>query len=118
MRSIMLAEDISRKAPLPEWLRPAVAGLLLGIIAVGFPEVLGVGYETTSAALSELYPLWLLIALIVLKTAATAICLGGGFAGGVFSPSLFIGAMVGGRFWHSCHRRFPATSPRAMVPIP
>lgn len=110
MRSITFTEDVVRKLPIPSWSTPAFGGLLLGLIALAFPEVLGVGYEATDAALSDLYPLWLLLALIVAKTAATAICLGSGFAGGVFSPSLFIGAMVGGAFGILATQTFPDLS--------
>lgn len=59
---------------------------------------MGVGYGATDAALKELLPLWLLIALVVAKMAAAIISLGAGFGGSVFSPSLFIGAMLGGAF--------------------
>ncbi len=110
MWSIMFTEDFVAKLPIPPWSRPAFAGILLGLIALAFPQVLGVGYEATDAALSDSYPLWLLFALIVAKTAATAICLGGGFAGGVFSPSLFIGAMVGGAFGFLATHAFPDLS--------
>jgi len=110
MRSILFAEDLVRRTPLPPWGRPAVAGFLVGGIALAFPQVLGVGYEATDAALSDLYPLWLLIALIALKTAATAISLGCGFGGGVFSPSLFIGAMVGGAYGFIATSAFPELS--------
>jgi CIC family chloride channel protein len=83
----------------PRWLRPAVAGLAVGgLAAAGFPHLLGVGYEATDYALSERYALELLVALGALKIAATAVCIAAGFGGGVFSPSLFIGAMVGGAF--------------------
>jgi len=98
MRVTFLTEDLLNKTPVPRWARPALGGLAIGAIALAFPQVLGVGYEATDAALSGLYPLWLLIALIVFKTAATGISLGCGFGGGVFSPSLFIGAMLGGTF--------------------
>lgn len=98
MSSIFFTQDVVSKVPAPPWVRPAAGGLAVGAIALFYPQVLGVGYEATDAALSELYPLSLLLALILLKTAATAICLGSGFGGGVFSPSLFIGAMVGGAF--------------------
>ncbi len=98
MRLIFLTEDMLDKTPVPRWARPALGGLAIGVIALAFPQVLGVGYEATDAALSGLYTVWLLIALIVLKTAATGISLGCGFGGGVFSPSLFIGAMLGGAF--------------------
>jgi len=110
MWSIFFAEDTAAKLPVPSWSRPAFAGLLVGLIALAFPQVLGVGYEATDSALSDSYPLWLLLALIVAKTAATAISLGGGFAGGVFSPSLFIGAMVGGAFGVIATHAFPELS--------
>jgi CIC family chloride channel protein len=110
MWSIMFTEDTVAKLPVPAWSRPAFAGLLVGLIALAFPEVLGVGYEATDKALSDLYPLWFLVALIVAKTAATAISLGGGFAGGVFSPSLFIGAMVGGAYGVIATQAFPELS--------
>jgi len=96
------------KAPL--WLRPALGGILLAGIALYFPQVLGVGYEATDQALNERLGLWLLIALVVAKTAATAITLGSGFGGGVFSPSLFLGAMLGGAFGMIATDFFPHLS--------
>ncbi|MHA1570160.1 MAG: chloride channel protein, partial [Alphaproteobacteria bacterium] len=98
MRAIFLAEDVAGRLPVPAWSRPAFVGLAVGAIALVFPQILGVGYEATDAALRELFPLWLLLALVAVKIAATAICLGAGFGGGVFSPSLFVGAMLGGAF--------------------
>ncbi|MDP7547718.1 MAG: chloride channel protein, partial [Alphaproteobacteria bacterium] len=98
MWSIFYAERVVDSLPIPPWLKPAAGGLAVGAIAVEFPHILGVGYEATDAALNELLPLWLLICLIVLKTAATAISLGCRFGGGVFSPSLYVGAMTGGAF--------------------
>ncbi len=83
---------------MPVWLRPAVGGFLVGMIALVFPQVLGVGYEATDAALSGHMSLWLMLALIVAKTVATAITLGSRLGGGVFSPSLYLGAMTGGAF--------------------
>ncbi len=110
MRSIIVAEEAVARVPLPSWSRPAFAGLCVGAIAIAFPQVLGVGYGSTDAALSELYPLWLLVALIALKTLATSISLAGGFGGGVFSPSLFIGAMVGGAYGNLATSAFPHLS--------
>ena len=98
MWSIFYAERVTDSLPVPNWLKPAAGGLAVGAIAIEFPQVLGVGYEATDAALNELFPLWLLLMLIPLKTAATAISLGCRFGGGVFSPSLCIGAMTGGAF--------------------
>ena len=98
MHSIMFTQRFVERIPVPQWVRPAGGGLAVGVIAIAFPQVLGVGYEATDAALKELFPFWLLVALVVVKTAATAISLGCGFGGGVFSPSLMIGALVGGAF--------------------
>ena len=107
MRSVSIAHALVERLPLPVWSLPAFGGLLVGGLAIRFPEVLGVGYEATDAALSELYPLWMLLALIVVKTAATAISLACRFGGGVFSPSLFLGAMVGGAFGLIATEAFP-----------
>jgi CIC family chloride channel protein len=98
MGSIFLTDSLVRRTPLPVWLRPMLGGLAVGLIALVFPEVLGVGYQATDAALREEYGLWLLIALALAKILATALSLGFGFGGGVFSPSLVIGAMVGGAY--------------------
>ena len=98
IHGIFLVDGTWKRIPLPAWARPALAGLALGAIALIFPQVLGVGYGATNAALNESLGLTLLIALLVAKTAATVLCLGSGFGGGVFSPSLFLGAMLGGAF--------------------
>lgn len=99
MRSIFWAEDmaslVQRLANIPRWLRPAVAGLLLGAIAIWFPHIIGVGYETTSAALTGELLLHEAIVFAMIKTAAVAITVGGRMGGGVFSPSLMVGALAG-----------------------
>ena len=89
---------IAARLPVPPWLLPAVGGLAVGGIAAVFPEVIGVGYETTDGALAGRFTFWLLIMLVLAKMAATCISLGSGFAGGVFSPSLCIGALTGAAF--------------------
>lgn len=99
MRSIFWAEDfgnyVQDRTGCPRWLRPAVAGMLLGVIALWFPHIIGVGYETTSLALTGQLGLWDVIVFTILKVAAVSITLGGRMAGGVFSPSLMIGALTG-----------------------
>lgn len=110
MWTVIFAEDTFTKLKVPFWLKPMIGGLALGAMALVFPQVIGVGYEATDAALSESYELWLLLALIVMKTIATAISLGSGFSGGVFSPSLFIGAMVGGAYGIVATSIFPEFS--------
>ncbi len=110
MRAVFFTEDTVARLPVPRWAHPALGGLAVGLMAIAFPQVLGVGYEATDSALSGVFPLWLLLALVVAKTAATAISLGCGFGGGVFSPSLFIGAMVGGAFGVIATSAFPELS--------
>lgn len=98
MRAIFVAQDASQKMRLPAWTRPAVGGFLVGLIALFLPQVMGVGYGITDDALSDQVALWLLIAVLVGKIAATAVSLGFGFGGGIFSPSLVVGAMLGSAF--------------------
>lgn len=80
---------------LPRFLRPAVAGAMLGAIAIFFPHIIGVGYETTSAALTGQLLLYEAIVFTLLKILAVAITVAGRMGGGVFSPSLMIGALTG-----------------------
>ncbi len=89
---------IVAKTKIPSWIRPTIAGLLVGLVAIRLPEILGVGYEATSMALGAELGFWLLISLLCAKIALTVLCLGMGFGGGVFSPALFVGAMLGGSF--------------------
>lgn len=99
MRGIFWAEDVGtwlqRLIRLPGWLRPAVAGLLLGGMAIGFPHIIGVGYETTYRALSGDLVLHEAIVFAVLKAVAVAVTFGGRMGGGVFSPALMVGALTG-----------------------
>lgn len=99
MRSIFWADDmgseIARRYRIPPVLRPGIAGGLLGGIAIFFPHIIGVGYETTTAALAGSLLLHEAIAFAVLKVVAVAITMAGRMGGGVFSPSLMVGALVG-----------------------
>ncbi|WBU64404.1 chloride channel protein [Paracoccus aerodenitrificans] len=79
----------------PRWLRPALAGMLLGLIAIPFPHIIGVGYQTTFAALNGSLELREIIIFALAKIVAVAITLGGRMGGGVFSPALVLGALIG-----------------------
>ncbi len=104
------SEDFFESLPIPEWLLPTLGGLLVGIMALGFPHVLGVGYEATNAALAGEIGLGLLGLLVVAKLVATSITLGTGGSGGVFAPSLFLGAMTGGMVGGLAHMLFPTAT--------
>ena len=99
MRSVLFADDIGShiqaRLSLPRWLRPAVAGAMLGVMAIWFPHIIGVGYETTIRALTGDMVLTTAVVLAIFKTAAVAITMGGRMGGGIFSPSLMIGALTG-----------------------
>ncbi|WP_153768267.1 chloride channel protein [Labrenzia sp. CE80] len=97
----------ARNISMPLWLRPVVGGLAVGAIAIVFPQVLGVGYEATDMALKHQLPITVMLALLVAKTAATAITLASRFGGGIFSPSLYLGAMTGGAFGLIAASAFP-----------
>jgi chloride channel protein, CIC family len=110
-QAVLIATDwVARNVPMPLVARPVVGGLLVGAIAVFLPNVLGVGYDTTDAALKDDLPLLLMLVLIVAKTAATAITLASRFGGGVFSPALCLGALTGAVFGSIATEVFPHLS--------
>ena len=96
--AIVASDRIAESIDVPLWTRPVIGGLLVGGIAIWYPQILGVGYDATDAVLKDQFPLYLLLVLLILKTVATAITLASRFGGGVFSPSLYLGAMCGGAF--------------------
>ena len=98
LKGIALVQAAHDRLGVVRWLRPAMAGLMVGVIAIEYPEVLGVGYEATETTLRGGYGLKLLILLAIAKATATVVCLGSGFGGGIFSPSLVLGALVGSAF--------------------
>ena len=114
MRSIFWAEDLGNhlqtKTGAPRWLRPTVAGVLLGIMALWYPHIIGVGYETLSLSLTGGIGMREAMVFAVFKVAAVAITLGGRMGGGVFSPSLMIGALVGLAFGLIATGVFPDVS--------
>lgn len=116
--AVVASDRIAESVDIPLWSRPVIGGLLIGGIAIWFPQILGVGYDATDAALKHQFPLTLLLTLLVLKTVATAITLASRFGGGVFSPSLYLGAMCGGAFGIIAASIFPdAASSHGMYAI-
>jgi chloride channel protein, CIC family len=97
---------------LPRWAQPAVGLLLVGLIGVFFPEVFGNGYDTVNSILHEAVPLQLILILPIVKIAATALTRGAGGAGGLFTPTLFIGSALGSAYGSFCGHTFSgATAP-------
>jgi CIC family chloride channel protein len=98
IRGTMKLQERTARIPGPLWVRTTLGGAVLGMIAMAVPEVLGVGYGVTEGALMERLSWGTLATVAVAKTLATVACLGFGLAGGVFSPSLVIGATLGGAY--------------------
>ena len=103
MQSILLAARVAAQTKLPPWSKPAIAGLGVGLIAQWVPEVFGVGTELVTATITEeaTAPVATLLILLA-KILVTALCLGFGFVGGVFSPALVIGVLSGALMGQIC----------------
>lgn len=98
----------------PRWLRPTVAGAMLGLLAIPFPQVIGIGTETIRAALTGGMGLALVTALVAAKLAGTAITMGGKMGGGILAPSLTLGALSGlmfGALFTTINPAFAGTAP-------
>ena len=114
MKAIFFADDLGSAVAswlrLPGILRPALTGLMLGAMAIWFPHIIGVGYETTSLALTGNLVLWNAVIFAVLKVIAVAITMAGRMGGGVFSPALMVGALTGLAFGIVATAIFPDVS--------
>jgi CIC family chloride channel protein len=94
----------------PEWARPAVGGVVLGGLLLALPEMYGVGYPVLDRGVTGSYALWFLVILLVGKMVATSLTIGIGGSGGVFAPSLFIGAMLGAVYGGVLHLAIPGVA--------
>jgi CIC family chloride channel protein len=101
------SEDLFDALKMPEYLKPALGGLILGCMLIVWPNVFGVGYGTINLSLKNQLPFIILLTLVFVKILATSITVGSGGSGGIFAPSLFIGAMTGGFFGYAVHEYFP-----------
>lgn len=108
IRVLYFSEDFfDNRFKFPEYLKPAIGGLLIGITAIFFPQIMGVGYDSIDNALHGRTLWYIALVLIFVKVASTSITLGSGGSGGIFAPSLFLGAMVGCSFGSIVHSSFP-----------
>ncbi|GAA3575588.1 chloride channel protein [Amycolatopsis ultiminotia] len=108
-RVLYLIEDVcDRLWRGPEWLRPGVGGLFLGGLLLLLPQMYGVGYPVLQNAVEGKYVLAFLLVLLVGKMVATSLTIGIGGSGGVFAPSLFVGAMAGTAFGIVAHAWLPS----------
>lgn len=112
-------QGLFRKIPIAPMFKPALGGLLLGILAMFVPQVLGSGYGMVQAALYGKIALWVMLVVAFAKILATSFTISSGGSGGVFAPSLVIGAMLGGAFGLMMEGMVPGIvqDPRAYVLI-
>jgi chloride channel protein, CIC family len=99
---------------LPRWTAPVLPALTMtaiGLAAIRFPEVLGNGFDTVHAMLLGTLPLEALLVFPALKLVASALCAGSGVPGGLFTPSLFYGAAIGGATGEALALAFPGLAP-------
>ncbi|HEY3311967.1 MAG TPA: chloride channel protein [Anaerolineales bacterium] len=109
VRLLYAFQDIFGAWKVPQPVKTASAGLAVGLVGIFLPQIFGVGYEIIGEVLNRNdLGLSLLVALLIAKVILTPVSLGGGFYGGVFAPSLFIGAMLGGAFGLIAAGLFPA----------
>ncbi|MCG6919372.1 MAG: chloride channel protein, partial [Deltaproteobacteria bacterium] len=95
VRLIYTTDSIFSRLRIPEWTKPTIGGLFLGLIGLKVPYVMGVGYETVNLALTSSLLLEAAIVILAAKILATSLCLGSGMSGGIFAPSLVLGATLG-----------------------
>src|SRR6266481_610528 len=108
MKGVTSTEALFRSLAVPRWARPALGGLLIGALALLFPQILGSGHGGIMRVLHAGFDLPFLAGLIAAKIIASAVSIGSGFRGGLFSTSLFIGSLFGsfigaGLAWLSPH---------------
>ena len=106
-KTLYRIEDLFDEIKFPDYLKGIFGGLILGGGALAFPQILGVGYGAIDLALMQQMAWWLLLILVPIKILATSITIGSGGSGGIFAPSLFLGAMAGGFFGAVVNQLFP-----------
>jgi len=107
-----MRDHVFRRLRIPNHVKPAIGGLLLGCVALAFPQVMAGGYGWIQEAINGNLTLELMAVLVLAKILATSLTISSGGSGGVFAPSLFIGAMLGGAFGLLCHAVFPELAPQ------
>ena len=95
IRGVFATDSLVEKLPGPAWLQPAVGGFLLGLLGLLCPHVFGVGYDTINLMLAGKIALTASLLILAAKYLAAVVCLGSGMSGGIFAPSLVVGAALG-----------------------
>lgn len=105
--SLYKSEDLWDSLKVPEYVKAAMGGIVIGCMGLLFPQIMGLGYGTIEKTLLGQDVWTLLVLLLPLKILATSITIGSGGSGGILAPSLFMGAMTGAAFGCAAHWAFP-----------
>ncbi len=103
-------QGLFTKLPVPTWVKPAIGGFLVGVIAIAVPQILGTGYGWIQHALGPTLlsmPLWIVLLLPLARILATGLSIGTGGSGGIFGPGMVIGAFLGAAVWRLFEPTFP-----------
>ncbi len=98
------------RIPLPKWFKPAIGGLLVGLIGLILPQALGMGYGWVQVSMGPgllSLPVWVILLLPFAKILTTGLSIGSGGSGGIFGPGMVIGAMTGATVWRLCYHVLP-----------
>jgi CIC family chloride channel protein len=107
---------IFHRIAIPNWIKPAIGGLLVGLISLVIPEALGMGYGWVQISMGAglmAIPLWIIVVLPFAKILTTGLTVGSGGSGGIFGPGMVIGAMVGAAVWRLSAHILPGVPPTA-----
>lgn len=108
VRILYAARDFFHDLEVPRWVKPAIAGVAVGLVGIFLPQVFGTGYDTIERIVGgQQMPILLLLGLLLAKMVLTPTSIAGGFLGGVFAPSLFLGAVLGMAFGEAAAMLFP-----------
>ena len=110
VQTLAAAEGWWEKIALPEWFKPVIGFALVGVIGIWFPQVFGVGYNAIDLVFAGKLAMGTMALLVLMKIVATSMTLGSGGSGGIFAPSLCIGAFLGGAYGLLIHGLFPAAT--------
>ena len=103
----LVRDKIFKPLNLPTYIKPMLGGVLVGLIGLAFPQVYSGGWGWIQQAMSGNLAIWLMASLIFAKIIATSISLGSGASGGIFGPTIYIGAMIGGVVGFLGNKYFP-----------
>lgn len=117
-RALSIAKNLSEKWTIPSWIKLLVGGLIIGVVSLGLPEAIGIGYETIESILQNSpFSIPFLLLILGAKILLTPISASCGFVGGIFAPALFLGAVLGSIYGHLlayfAPHNFPVAAPPA-----